>query len=77
MPETLQQVARDLRHGAVLGFMPKVTVDMTLAQITTAFDSAKAAIAAPFATETTVFAAIGKTIKTQDDVVAAFNPKAT
>ena len=72
MPETCQQVARDLRHGQVLGVMPKITSDMTLAQVQAALDTAKTAVAAPFATEQSVLANIGKTVKTQDDVVRAF-----
>ena len=72
MPETCQQVARDLRHGQVLGVMPKITPDMTLAQVQAALDAAKTAIAAPFATEQSVLANIGKTVKTQDDVIKAF-----
>ena len=72
MPETCQQVARDLRHGQVLGVMPKITPDMTLAQVQAALDAAKTAVAAPFATEQSVLANIGKTVKTQDDVVKAF-----
>lgn len=72
MPETCQQVARDLRHGQVLGVVPKITPDMTLAQVQAALDTAKTAVAAPFATEQSVLANIGKTVKTQDDVVRAF-----
>jgi hypothetical protein len=75
MPETCAQVARDLRHSQVLGVMPKITSDMTIAQVQAACDAAKAAVAAPFATEQSVLANIGKTVKTQDDVVNAFNPK--
>ena len=72
MPETCQQVARDLRHGQVLGVMPKITADMTLAQVQTALDMAKTAVAAPFATEQSILANIGKTVKTQDDVIKTF-----
>jgi hypothetical protein len=75
MPETLMQVARDLRHAAILGAQPKITPDMTLAQVQAAFDTAKAVVAAPFATEQSVLANIGRTVKTQSDVEAAFNPK--
>lgn len=75
MPETCQQAARDLRHAAVLGAQPKLTPDMTLAQVQAAFDAAKAAVAVPFATEQSVLANIGRTVKTQSDVEAAFNPK--
>lgn len=75
MPETCTQAARDLRHAAVLGAQPKLTPDMTLAQVQAAFDTAKAAVAAPFATEQSVLANIGRTVKTQSDVEAAFNPK--
>jgi hypothetical protein len=72
MPETCQQVARDLRHGQVLGIVPKITSDMTLAQVQAAFDTAKAAVATPFATEQSVLTNIGKTVKQQSDVEAAF-----
>jgi hypothetical protein len=72
MPETCQQVARDLRHGQVLGVMPKISPDMTLEQVTAALDKAKTEATAPFAIEQTVLAEIGKTITTQDHVVKAF-----
>ena len=75
MPETCQQVARNLRHGQVLGVMPKITPDMTLAQVQAALDTAKTAATSPFATEQSVLANIGKTVKTQDDVVKAFQVK--
>jgi len=75
MPETCQQVARDLRHAAVLGAVPKITPDMTLAQVQAAFDTAKAAVAIPFATEQSVLANIGKTVTMQSDVEAAFKSK--
>lgn len=74
MPETCTQVAAGLRHGQVLGTVPKITSDMTLAQVQAAFDTAKAAVAAPFATEVTVVGNIGKTVHTQADVEAAFRP---
>ena len=75
MPETCQQVARDLRHGQVLGVMPKITSDMTLAQVQAALDTAKTAVAAPFATEQSVLANIGTKVHNQDDVVKAFGAK--
>jgi hypothetical protein len=72
MPETCQQVARDLRHAAVLGAVPKITPDMTLPQVQAAFDTAKAAVAAPFATEGTVLGNIGTAVHNQADVEKAF-----
>ena len=72
MPETCLQVARDLRHRKVLGALPTITPDMTLVQVQTAFDVAKAAVAAPYSVEQSVISNIGKTVKTQGDVIAAF-----
>ena len=40
-----------------------------------ALDTAKTAVATPFATEQSVLANIGKTVKTQDDVVRGFAAK--
>lgn len=74
MPETCTQVARDLRHSKVLGAIPKITPEMTVAQVQDALDAAKAAVAAPFATEAAVVDNIGKTVHTQADVQAAFAP---
>jgi hypothetical protein len=77
MPETVAQVARDLRFGQVRAAMPTVTADMTLAQITAALTAAQTAVATPYATETAVNAAYGKTVHNQDDVVAAFKAATT
>lgn len=81
MPENLTQVAQQRRHNAVRGTLfqmrDSLTPDMTLVQVQAAFDTAKTAVAAPFATEQSVLANIGKTVKTQDDVVRAFNPPKT
>ena len=76
MPENLTQVAQQRRHNAVRGTLfqmrDSLTPDMTLAQVQAAFDAAKVAAATHFATEQSVLANIGKTVKTQDDVVRVF-----
>ena len=72
MPETLTQVARDLRHGQVISAAPKITPDMTLAQVQAAYDAARTAVSAPYAKEAAALAAIGKTAHTQADVIAIF-----
>ena len=76
MPENLTQVAQQRRHNAVRGTLfqmrDSLTPDMTLVQVQAAFDTAKAAVATHFATEQSVLANIGKTVKTQDEVVRVF-----